>query len=127
MRGSDRDFGKHDASTLQPLWHLGDHIAAVDVDLSPHRLQRHQVQVDRPRADGATARHGHSRLPAAGQQGPQHPEARPHAAYQLVGRRGVDDIARSQMERLAQVRGGLCPLAVDGEVEAVVAQDAPAG
>ena len=117
-------FGNTMRAPLQALRRLGDDVAAVDVDLGAQRLQRHQVQVDRPRADGAAARQRDARLAAARQQRAQHPEARAHAADQLVGRGGVDDVARGQMEGLAQVRRGIGALAVDGEVDAVVAQDA---
>ena len=64
------------------------------------------------------------RLAAAGEQRAEHPEARAHAADHLVGRRGVDDVAGGEMEGLADVLGRAGALAVDGEVDAVVAQDA---
>jgi hypothetical protein len=122
--GADRDFRKGDASALQAARRFGDDIAAVDVDLGAELLQSHQVQVDRARADGAAARQRNARAAAAGEQRAQHPEAGTHAADQLVGRGGVDDVARRQVERLPHVRRGIGALAVDGVVEAVVAQDA---
>ena len=103
MGGADRDLGEDDACAVEALGRLGHDVAAVDVDLGAQRLEAHQVQVDGPRADGATAGHGHARLAAARQQGAQHPEARAHAAHHLVGRGGVDDVARGEMEGLAQV------------------------
>ena len=124
VRGADRHLGERDARAAQALGRLGDHVAAVDVDLGAQRLHAHQVQVDGPRADGAAAGHGNARLAAARQQRPEHPEARPHAAHQLIGRGGVDDIARGEMHGLAQVGRGIRALAVDGEIEPMVAQDA---
>ena len=124
MGGADGDLGKDHARALEAPWRLGHHVAAVDLDLGAQRLEPHQVQVDRARADGAAAGHGHARLPAARQQRAQHPEARAHAVDHLVGRGGVDDVARGEVEGLAEVGGGIGALAVDGEVDAVVAQDA---
>ena len=68
--GADRDLGEDDASALQAARCLGDHVAAVDVDLGAELLQRHQVQVDRARADGAAARQRHPRLPQRASSGP---------------------------------------------------------
>ena len=123
--GAHRDLGEGHPGTLEAARRPGHHVAAVDVDLGAERLEPHQVQVDRPGADGTAARHGDARLSAARQQRAQHPEARAHAAHQLVGGGGVDDVAGRQMERLAQMRRRVAALAVDGQVDAVIAQDAP--
>ena len=117
-------LGKITRAPVQALGRLGHDVAAVDLDLGAQRLEAHQVQVDRPRADGAAAGQGDARLPAARQQRAQHPEARAHAVDHLVGRRGVDDVARREVEGLAEVGRGIGALAVDSEVDAVVAQDA---
>ena len=54
----------------------------------------------------------------------EHPEARPHARHHLVGRGGVDDLRRGEPEGLA-VAGALArPLAGDGHVDAVIAENA---
>ena len=93
MGGADRDLGERDpARRVRPLRRLGDDIAALELDLGAQRLERHQVQIDGPRADGAAAGQRHLRLAAAGEQRRQHPEARPHARHHLVGRGGVDDV-----------------------------------
>ena len=44
---------------FRPFLARGDDIAAVDLDLGAELLQRHDEQVDRPRADGAAARQRH--------------------------------------------------------------------
>ena len=122
VSGADGNLGKDHARALEALGCLGHHVAAVDVDLGAQRLEPHQMQVDRTRADGAAAGHGHARLPAARQQRAQHPEARAHAVDHLVGRGGVDDVARREVEGLAQIGRGIGALAVDREVDPVVAQ-----
>ena len=61
---------------------------------------------------------------AARQQGRQHPEARPHARHHLVRRGGVDDLRRGEPEGLAVARALARPLAGDGHVDAVIAQNA---
>ena len=67
--GADRDEGKLDTRALQPARRAGDDIAVFEFDLRAHRLQRLQMQIDRPRADGAAAGQRHlglaMRAPAA--------------------------------------------------------------
>ena len=54
------------------------HIAAVDIDLGAELFQAHEMQIDRPRADGAAAGQRDLGLSHAGDQRPEHPEAGPH-------------------------------------------------
>ena len=123
--GADGNLGEHDAAAAQiAALGLGEDVAGFDLDLGAELLQAHQMQIDRARADGAAAGQRNLRLSAAGKQRAEHPEAGAHAADHLVGRHGIDDVARREMERLADVLGGAGALAVDGEVDAVVAQDA---
>ncbi len=82
------------------------------------------MQVDGTRADGAAAGQRNLGLAAAGEQRAEHPEAGPHAADHFIGRHRIDDVARREVERLADVLGGPGTLAVDREVDAVIAQDA---
>ena len=82
------------------------------------------MQIDGPRADGAAARQRDLRPAATRHQRREHPEARPHARHHLVGRGGVDDLGRGQPEGLA-VAGALSrPLAGDGHIDAVIAENA---
>ena len=92
MGAADRDLGKDDVAAAQAFLRARDHIAAFDLDLGAERLQRHDQEIDRPRADGAAAGHRHLGLAHARQQRRHHPEARPHLGDQLVGRGGVDDV-----------------------------------
>ncbi len=125
VRGADRYLGEHDAAAAQgAALGLGENVAGFDLDLGAELLQAHQMQIDGTRADGAAAGQRHLGLAAAGEQRTEHPEAGPHAADHFIGRHGVDDVARREVERLADVLGGAGTLAVDGEVDAVVAQDA---
>ena len=125
MRGADGDLGEHDAAAAQgtPLG-LGEHVAGLDLDLGAELLETHQMQVDGTRADGAAAGQRNLGLAAAGEQRAEHPEAGPHAADHFIGRHRIDDVARREVERLADVLGGPGTLAVDREVDAVIAQDA---
>ena len=62
--------------------------------------------------------------PMRATSGADHPEARPHLGDQLVGRGGVDDVGRRDVQRLALIGGVARALAVDHDVDAVIAEDA---
>src|ERR1700674_2789287 len=49
------DLGKVDGRALEAARRLRDHIAAVDGQFGAELLQRHDQEIDRPGADGATA------------------------------------------------------------------------
>ena len=93
--------GKRTRPPVKPARRLGDDVAALDVELRAERLEPHQEEVDRPRADGAAAGQRHARLVHAREQRPDHPEARAHARDELVGRGRVDDVrgARASASR----------------------------
>ena len=125
MRGADRDFREHVAVADEAaVLGLGDDIAAFDIDIGAERLQAVEEEVDRPRADGAAAGQRHLRLAHARQQRPDHPEGRPHLRDQLIGRGGVDDVPRGEIDgaRIAFVL--LLAAAVDRIVDAMIAEDA---
>jgi hypothetical protein len=103
MGAADGDLGKDDLGALKPTRRPRHHIAAVDFDLGAEALHRHDEQVDRPRADGAAAGQRHPRLAHARDQRRQHPKARPHLGDELVGRGGVDDVGRGNVQRLAVI------------------------
>ena len=105
MRAADGDFGKNDLAALEPVRRPRHHVAAVDLDLGAEPLDGHDEQVDRPRADGAAARHRHPRLTHARDERRQHPKACPHLGHQLVGGGGVDDAGRGNVQRLAVIGG----------------------
>ncbi len=122
--GADGHLGEHDAAAAQgAALGLGEHVAGLDLDLGAELLEAHQMQVDGTRADGAAAGQRHLGLAAAGEQRTEHPEAGPHAADHFIGRHRIDDVARREVERLADVLGRSGTFAVDGEVDAVIAQD----
>ena len=116
-------FGKTISPPFQSLRRAGHDIAAVDVDFGAELFDRHDQEIDRPRADGAAAGHRHPRFPHAGDERRQHPEARPHFRDQFIGRGGVDDIGRGNMQRLPGIRRFARPLAADRNVDAVIAED----
>ena len=62
--------------------------------------------------------------PQAREQRREHPEARPHARDEFIGRGGVDDFARGEMNRAAGVDGLAGALAGDGVIDAMIAEDA---
>ena len=92
MRGTDRDFGQRNMRADETLRRLGEDIAGLELDLGAQGFERAQMQVHRPRADGAAAGQRHFRFAAPREQRRQHPEARAHARDHLVRRGGVDDL-----------------------------------
>ena len=61
-------------------------VARGEFDMGAERLQRLQVQVDRPIADRATAGQRHGRLAGAREQRAQNEDRRAHLAHQVVRR-----------------------------------------
>ena len=124
VRAADGDFGKHDLRAVQSARRRRHHIAAVDVDDGAKPRQRHQVQIDRPRADGAAARQRHLRFADPRQQRPDHPKACAHPRHQIVGRGGVDNVRGRDVQRLSVVGGFAGALAADHDVDAVIIENA---
>ena len=87
-------------------------------------LQRHDQQVDRPRADGAAAGQRHLGLMHPRQQRRDHPEAGAHPRHQFVGRGGIDDVGRRNMQGLALIFMIAGPLARRHDIDAVIAENA---
>jgi hypothetical protein len=90
---------------LTPILGAGDDITAVDLDVGAQAFERHDQKVHRPGADGAAAGHRDLGLAHAREQGRNHPEARPHARDQLIGRGGIDDVGGGDVQRLPVVLG----------------------
>jgi hypothetical protein len=84
----DRDGLEIEARTLEPACARAD-VAAVDLDVRTHGLQARDVDVHRPRADGAAARQRHVRLAETREQRSQHQDGRAHRLDQLVGREAL--------------------------------------
>ena len=124
MGAADGDLGEVDLAAAQAVFGARDHIAAFDVDLGAQRFERHDQQVDRPRADGAAARQRDLGLAHAREQRRHHPEACPHLGNELIGRGGVDDVLGGDVQSAAAVRVAAGALAGDHDVDAVIAQNA---
>jgi hypothetical protein len=106
LRGADRDGREHHLGAAQAMRRRGDDVALAELDLRPELGQGLQMQVDRSGADGAAARQRHPRPSAAGQQRPQYQQAGAHLAHQVVGRRGVADLAGDEVHQPAAVAVG---------------------
>ena len=81
-------------------------------------------QIDRPRADRAAAGQRDLGLAHPREQRRDDPETRPHFRDELVGRRGVDDLARGEVNCAARMRGRARPPAIDRMIDAVMAENA---
>src|SRR5689334_18901554 len=101
MGGSDGYLGKDDAVAAQTLRGFDDDIAAVELDGGAELLERIEVKIDRPGADGAAARQRDTGVAAAGNQRAKNPEACPHARHELIGCLGVDGGFGDEMNGLA--------------------------
>ena len=64
---------------------LGLDVAVLEADGRPELLQAADVEVDRPRADGAAAGQGDDGLAEAGQERAEDEDGRPHGPDELVG------------------------------------------
>src|SRR5690606_473725 len=101
-----------------------DDIPLIDVDLGAQSAQAKQEKVDGAGPDGAAAWQRHAGFVAAGEQRPDHPEAGPHLGHEIIGRGGVDDIGGMEGHALADTFGLAAATAVNGNVDAVILEDA---
>ena len=124
MRAADRDFRKADQPALQAFGGAGDHIATVDINVSPERFKRHDQQIDRTRADGATAGQRDPRLAHTGQKRRDHPETGAHPRDQFIRGGGIDNIACGQGNAVALAFALIDPFAADPCIHPVIADDA---
>ena len=74
-------------------------VAGLHPDRGPQLLQRLQVEVDRPGADGTAARQRDARASRAGDEGSQHQDRGPHGLDELVGRFDRRQLARGDLDR----------------------------
>ncbi len=75
-----------DACPLQPFFGNGLHVAVLQPDLGPQRLQALEVLIDRPRTDGTAAGQRNPRPAETGQKRPKHQYRGPHGLDQIIGR-----------------------------------------
>ena len=103
---------ERDLGAFQPALRLGMKVAVAQFDRRAHRLERGDMQVHGPRADGAAARQAHFGAVVTRQKRPQHEVRGPHLAHDVVmrdvvvrfvGRHG-DDLAVIQRRHLGPQR-----------------------
>ncbi|MCY1233808.1 hypothetical protein D9M72_463650 [compost metagenome] len=99
-------------------------VAAVDLDIGAECLKAFDEQIDRARADGATTGQRYAGLAFTGEQRADHPEACAHLRHQLVRRGRIDDVAAGEMDGAGVALALALAATVDGDVDAVVAEDA---
>ena len=97
LRAGDAHGVLDDARAAEPS-RLGMDVAALDRDLGAHRLEARDVQVDRARADRATARQGNPRLAVARDERAEHEDRRAHRLDEVVGRDGIGEPARVDLD-----------------------------
>ena len=71
------------------LFALGHDITVLDLDRRAEFSQTHEVQVDRPCADGAAAGQRHARPAHARHERAEHEHRCAHGPHEIVGRFGV--------------------------------------
>ena len=120
---ADRNLGEGNLRTAQAAFGLRDHVTFLDLDIGTERAQRIEMEIDRPGSDRAAAGQRDLRLAHAGQERPDHPEARPHLGNEMIGRGGIDDVFRGKLEGLAGVLVVAGALAGNHDVHAVIAKD----
>ena len=79
----------------------GADVAFFQNDARAEPLQPGEMEIDRPRADGAAARQRHRGLAKARHQRPKHQNGRAHAPHQVIGRCGVGDPRGGQGDGMA--------------------------
>ena len=88
---------------LQAVWCTGVDIAVFERNLRAQALQAGEVNIDRPRADGAAARQRYGGLAKARQERPQYENGSAHAAHQFIGRDGAGDITGSENKAVVRI------------------------
>ncbi len=93
LGGADGGERQHDAGPGQAARGAGIDVAGLETDLGAERFKPLEMDVDRPRADGAAARQRNAGLARARQQRAQHQDRGAHLRDDVVGRLGVSDVA----------------------------------
>ncbi len=91
FRSSDGDALEVDHSAAQAMERFRFDIAVGLIDSGAQPLQTEDVQIDGPRADGASARHGDARAAGARHQRTQNQAGGAHGLDQFIWRFGADD------------------------------------
>src|SRR5262249_60667295 len=89
---ADRHFGKFDLAALEAVPGAGDDIAAVDFDIGPQPLERHDQKVDRARADGQAAQLQQLGFAHARDQRSDYQEARSQGPDPLARTVSIDEM-----------------------------------
>jgi hypothetical protein len=118
---ADGDLGEDDLRALESGRRAGPDVAVLQLDLRAQQLQALEVQVDRPRPDGAAAGQRDLGVADAGQKRPEDEDAGTHAPDQVVGGQRAGDPARRQLQHPAGVPG-LGGVAVHVDLDAVLLQ-----
>ena len=104
FRSADRDEGEFERPALQPARRIAMHIAVLQVERGAHRLQRLQVQVHRPRSDGATAGEGDDGPPLPRQKRSEDEDGGAHFPHDVVMREMVVDGGRAHRQHPARLQ-----------------------
>ncbi len=99
LGAGDGDGVEEDGGPLEAALDPRADVAALDADLRAHGLEAAQVQVHRPRADGAAAGQRDLGVAEAGQQRPQHQDRGAHRLDQLIGRIAVLHLGAIELDR----------------------------
>src|ERR1700682_5454531 len=91
FRSGYRDFIEQDAGATKfsVVGNFGEDVAVLGGNFGTHFFQRGKMQVDRARADGASARQRNVRCAGAGKSGAESKDGGAHGFDEFVGRDGV--------------------------------------
>ena len=97
--GRSGGAGQIDLRPAEPCG-SGDDVAVADRQVRPQGGQSLKMEIDRPRADPASARQRYDRAAAPGEQGAENAEAGPHAANMGVTGLERRSVARRDLDRV---------------------------
>ena len=123
---SDRGEGQSDLRPAQPPARMRADVAIFENDLGAEAGEPVDMQIDRAGTDGAAAGERDGCPPRAGEQRPQHQDGGTHPAHQLVGRRGVGDLAGAEREHAAGIAAS-SRVAVHADLDAVLGEEVHKG
>ena len=104
LGAGDRHRIEHQPRALEAPG-AGANVTALDGDVGTHRLQPRDVNVHRPRTDGAAARQRYVSAPVARHQGTQHQDRGAHGLHQIVGCEALLDGRSVHLDAHALVDG----------------------
>ena len=127
MGRTNRHLGEAVAGSTQSALCRCDNVTCLDIHVGTQGLQAVDEQINGTGADGAATGKRYACLMHSGKQGANDPETGTHARDQLIGRGGIDDFARPEMNRAALAAILAEPLALDLVVDAMIGEDANEG